>query len=306
MTIMGSSKGLVSWSGTMFEYLMPLLIMKSYPDTLLDATYKSVVEGQKKYCRSKKVPWGVSESAFRSFDVSMNYQYKAFGIPGIGLKRGLVNELVVSPYSTVMALQVDAQGSISNMERLIEEGLEGRYGFYEAVDYTKDRIPKGNKSSIVKCFMVHHEGMSLMALDNVLKDNILQKRFHNISKVKATELLLQEKVPSRIVYEREHRFEVSDMSYDKQNIIFRKFNTANTEMPETHLLSNGSYSMMISNSGSGYGKKEDMTIYRWKEDATLDSSGMFFYIKNVKDNKYWSNTYEPCKNEGDKYEAIFP
>lgn len=305
MTIMGRSKGLVSWSGTMFEYLMPLLIMKSYPDTLLDATYKSVVEGQKKYCRSKKVPWGVSESAFRSFDVSMNYQYKAFGIPGIGLKRGLVNELVVSPYSTVMALQVDAQGSISNMERLIEEGLEGRYGFYEAVDYTKDRIPKGNKSSIVKCFMVHHEGMSLMALDNVLKDNILQKRFHNISKVKATELLLQEKVPSRIVYEREHRFEVSDMSYDKQNIIFRKFNTANTEMPETHLLSNGSYSMMISNSGSGYGKKEDMTIYRWKEDATLDSSGMFFYIKNVKDNKYWSNTYEPCKNEGDKYEAIF-
>ncbi|MCY6356795.1 GH36-type glycosyl hydrolase domain-containing protein [Clostridium sp. ZS2-4] len=305
MTIMGKSKGLVSWSGTMFEYLMPLLIMKAYPDTLLDATYKAVVEGQKKYCRSKKVPWGVSESAFRSFDVSKNYQYKAFGIPGIGLKRGLVNELVISPYSTVMALQVDAQGAIYNMERLIGEGLEDRYGFYEAVDYTKDRIPKGNKNSIVKCFMVHHEGMSLMALDNVLKDNILQKRFHNISKVKATELLLQEKVPNRIVYEREHRFEASDMSYDKQNIMVRKFNTANTDMPETHLLSNGSYSMMISNSGSGYGKKEDMTIYRWKEDVTLDSSGMFFYIKNVKDNKYWSNTYEPCKNEGDKYEVIF-
>lgn len=305
MTIMGRSKGLVSWSGTMFEYLMPLLIMKSYPDTLLDATYNAVVEGQKKYCRSKKVPWGVSESAFRSFDVSKNYQYKAFGIPGIGLKRGLVNELVISPYSTVMALQVDAQGSISNIERLIEEGLEGRYGFYEAIDYTKDRIPKGKKNSIVKCFMVHHEGMSLMALDNVLKDNILQKRFHNISKVKATELLLQEKVPNRIVYEREHRFEASDMDYDKQNIIVRKFDTVNTEMPETHLLSNGNYSMMISNSGSGYGKKEDMTIYRWKEDVTLDSSGMFFYIKNVKDNKYWSNTYEPCKNEGDKYQVIF-
>ncbi|MCY6371123.1 GH36-type glycosyl hydrolase domain-containing protein [Clostridium ganghwense] len=305
MTIMGKRKGLVSWSGTMFEYLMPLLIMKSYPDTLLNATYKAVVEGQKGYCRGKKAPWGISESAFRSFDVSRNYQYKAFGVPGIGLKRGLSNELVISPYSTVMALQVDTPGSIRNMERLIAEGLEGRYGFYEAVDYTKDRIPKGNKNCIVKCFMVHHEGMSLMALDNVLKDNILQRRFHNIPKVKATELLLQEKIPNRIIYEREQRFEVSDVTYDRQNVIARKYNTAITETPHTQLLSNGSYSLMISNSGSGYGKKDDMTVYRWKEDVTLDASGMFFYIKDVKSNKYWSAAYEPCKNEGNKYEVIF-
>ncbi|MCY6483224.1 cyclic beta 1-2 glucan synthetase [Clostridium aestuarii] len=305
MTLMGRSKGLVSWSGTMFEYLMPLLIMKSYPDTLLNETYKAVIEGQKRYCRSKKVPWGISESAFKSFDVSLNYQYKAFGVPGIGLKRGLSNELVISPYSTVMALQVDTQDAVANIEKLTNEGLEGRYGFYEAVDYTENRMSKSKKKAIIKCFMVHHQGMSLMALDNVLKNNILQNRFHNISKVKATQLLLQEKVPDRIVYEREYRFESVDFTNERQNIVVRKYNTACTDMPETHLLSNGKYSLMISNSGSGYGKKDDMTVYRWNEDITLDSSGMFFYIKDVKTNKYWSATYEPCKNEGDKYETIF-
>ena len=305
MAVIGRSKGLVSWTGTMFEYLMPLLIMKPYPGTLLTQTYKAIVEGQKRYASIRKVPWGISESAYRAFDVSLNYQYKAFGIPGIGLKRGLKNELVVSPYSTVLALQVDTKGAIENMNRLISEGLEGRYGFYEAVDYTKDRMIKGQDKSIIKCFMVHHEGMSLMALDNVLKNNILRNRFHNISEVKATELLLQEKVPNRIVYEREQRFEVTESREEKQNIIVRNYNTASTPVPEVQLLSNGSYSMMISNSGSGYGKKEDMTVYRWKGDVTTDISGMFFYLKDVRTNKYWSATYEPCKSEGNNYQVIF-
>lgn len=305
MSIIGRNKGLVSWTGTMFEYLMPLLIMKPYPNTLLTQTYKAIVEGQKRYAHMKKVPWGISESAYRAFDVSLNYQYKAFGIPGIGLKRGLKNELVVSPYSTILALQVDTLESINNINKLINRGLEGRYGLYEAIDYTKDRIPKGNEGSIVKCFMVHHQGMSLMALDNALKDNILRKRFHNISEVKATELLLQEKVPNRVVYEREQRFDLTELKEEKQNIIVRRYNTAKTPLPEIQLLSNGSYSLMISNSGSGYGKKEDMTIYRWKEDVTLEGSGMFFYIKDIKSKKYWSATYEPCKNEGDSYEVIF-
>ncbi|QGU96105.1 cyclic beta 1-2 glucan synthetase [Clostridium bovifaecis] len=305
MAVIGGSRGLVSWSGTMFEYLMPLLIMKPYQNTLLSQTYKAVVEGQRRYGKSRKIPWGISESAYRTFDISLNYQYKAFGVPGIGLKRGLKNELVVSPYSTVMALQVDTKSSISNMIRLKEEGLEGRYGFYEAIDYTKDRMPKGEKSSIIKCFMVHHEGMSLMALDNVLKNNILRRRFHSIARVKSAELLLQEKIPNRIVYEREQKFEAPESKVEKPTIIVRKYNTAKTSMPETELLSNGSYSLMISNSGSGFGKKEDMTLYRWKEDVTTDNSGMFFYIKDIASNEYWSATYEPCKNEGDNYEVIF-
>ena len=305
MTVMDRSKGLVSWSGTMFEYFMPLLIMKNYPDTLLDDTYRAVINGQKRYGKEKKVPWGISESAFYHFDTALNYQYKAFGVPGIGLKRGLINELVISPYSTVMALQMDFQGAFDNIKRLQAEGFEGRYGFYEAIDYTKERLPKGKKNAVVKCFMVHHEGMSLMSLNNTLNNNILQERFHRIPIVKATELLLQERVPKRVVYDREQKFDVVDISSEKQNIVVRNYSTAKTESPETHLLSNGSYSVMISNSGSGYGKREDMTVYRWREDFTLDSSGMFFYIKNLNSNDYWSAAYEPCKDEGEDYQVVF-
>lgn len=172
------------------------------------------------------------------------------------------------------------------MQRLINEGLEGKYGFYEAVDYTHERQIKGRKKSIVKCFMVHHEGMSLMALDNVLNNNILQERFHANPKVKATELLLQEKVPKTIIYDRESQFEETDLTMEKQNIIVRKYTTAKTEMPETHIMSNGSYSMMITNSGSGYGKTGSMMIYRWREDTTKDNYGMYVYIKNLNSNEY--------------------
>ncbi|MBL4936179.1 cyclic beta 1-2 glucan synthetase [Clostridium sp. YIM B02515] len=305
MTLMGKSKGLVSWSGTMFEYFMPLLIMKNYPDTLLDETYRAVIDGQKRYARDRNVPWGISESAYNTFDPALNYQYKAFGVPGIGLKRGLSNELVISPYSTVMTLQIDREGALNNINRLIDEGMEGKYGFYEAVDYTKERLSKGKKKAVIKCFMVHHEGMSFMALNNALNKNILQERFHRIPIVKATELLLQERVPKRVVYDREQKFEVIDLSSEKQNMASRSFDTAKTEIPEAHLLSNGSYSVMITNSGSGYGKLEDMTVYRWKEDVTLDNTGMFFYIKNLNSNEYWSAAYEPCKSEGEDYKTVF-
>lgn len=305
LTFMFKNKGLVSWSGTMFEYFMPLLIMKSYPNTLLNETYKAVIDGQIKYCKDRKIPWGISESAFYNFDINLNYQYKAFGVPGIGLKRGLSNELVVSPYSTILALQIDLLNGMANVNRLIAEGLEGKYGFYEAVDYTQERIPKGKKKAIIKCFMVHHEGMSLMALDNVLNKNILQDRFHRVPKVKATELLLQEKVPNRIIYDREQTFDEGDSSFEKNNIIVRKYTTANTEIPETHLLSNGAYSLMITNSGTGYSKIDNMLIYRWKEDVTRDNKGTFFYIRNVNSNDYWGATFEPCKSTGDKYEVTF-
>ena len=305
MTLMGKGKGLVSWSGTMFEYLMPLLIMKSYPDTMLDETYKSVTDAQRKYCTERGVPFGISESAFYNFDVNLNYQYKAFGIAGVGLKRGLANELVVSPYSTVMALQTDFIGAYDNLKRLMDEGLSGRYGFYEAVDYTKSRISKEESKAIIKCFMIHHEGMSLMALDNVLLDNILQKRFHALPKVKATELLLQEKVSKRVVYDREHKFNVSSNAMGKQKVIVRKYTTAKTETPETHLISNGNYSLMISNSGAGYALKDKTMIYRWREDVTKDNTGMFIYIKDVEEDEYFSAAFEPCKKEGDNYEVTF-
>jgi len=301
----GGSRGLVSWSGTMFEYYMPLLIMKNFPSTLLNETYKAVTEAQKDYCKNKSVLWGISESAFYNFDINMNYQYKAFGVPKVGLKRGLVNELVISPYSTLLAMLIDLKGSLININSIIKSGLEGKYGFYEAVDYTKDRLPKGMDKAIIKCFMVHHEGMGLMAIHNVLNSNILQERFHRIPEVKAAELLLQEKVPKTIIYNRNQKYEETEVEIQKQKIVARRFSNALTDNPETHILSNGEYSLMITNSGGGYSKKGETMIYRWKEDVTCDLYGLFFYVKNINSGEYWSSTYEPSKVKGDKYEVIF-
>ncbi|KHD37627.1 NdvB [Clostridium acetobutylicum] len=306
ITNVEKEKCLVSWSGTMFEYLMPIIIMKNYPDTLLSETYRSVVESQKKYCRKRKIPcWGISESAYSEVDNKNNYMYKAFGVPGIGLKRGLSDEFVVSPYSSVMALQVDVKGAISNMKNLLKEGAGGRYGFYEAIDYTKERLRGGKDKAIVKCFMVHHEGMSLMSLDNVINDKILQKRFHSIPRVKSAELLLQERVPKRIVYNEERAFEIPELKEQRQKIVERKYSTAKTKFPEVQILSNGTYSAMISNSGSGYSKRDKEYIYRWRKDSIEESYGMFFYIRDLNNNKWWSAGYEPCQDEGDNYEVTF-
>ncbi|OFI07442.1 N,N'-diacetylchitobiose phosphorylase [Clostridium acetireducens DSM 10703] len=305
ITKIKNGKALISWSGTMFEYFMPLLIMKNYTGTLWDETYKSIIREQKRYCENKKIPWGISESAFYDFDLNSNYQYKAFGIPTIGLKRGLINELVISPYSTILAMQVDLEGGIKNIRELKEKGIEGKYGFYEAVDYTTERIPKGKKAAIVKNYMVHHKGMSLMALDNILNNNVLQNRFHSIPKVKSVELLLQERVPNIVVYDREERIQRGSIKNEKYNIIVRKYINAKTDIPEVQLLSNGSYSLMISNRGTGYAKRDNLNLYRWKENSTNDNKGMFFYIKNLNSNEYWSTTYEPCKNEGENYEVTF-
>ncbi|WP_032122287.1 GH36-type glycosyl hydrolase domain-containing protein [Clostridium amazonitimonense] len=299
------NKALVSWSGTMFEYLMPLLMMKVYPDTLWEETYESVVKAQKNYGDNHKIPWGISESAYFHFDSEQNFQYKAFGVPQIGLKRGLEEEMVISPYATVMALMVDIKSSIHNIKSLLNIGMLGRYGLYEAIDYTTERVPKGKKNAIIKSYMVHHQGMSFMALDNVLNKDIFQKRFHNIKEVKSVELLLQEKPVNRIIYGRRDDFSPIDKTNYEKNIIIRRYNNPNTEFPEIQILSNGSYSLMVTNDGSGYGKKEDIMLYRWREDPTTSFGGHYFYIKNLNSNEFWSATYEPCKYQGEDYEAIF-
>ncbi|MGL5084291.1 MAG: GH36-type glycosyl hydrolase domain-containing protein, partial [Clostridium sp.] len=298
MTKAYGHKSLVSWSGTMFEYFMPFQIMKSYRDTLWDLTYNSVIEAQKDYASNIKIPWGISESAYYEFDVAENYQYKAFGIPGVGLKRGLEDEVVISPYSCLMTLPYKIDGAIENLRYIKSIGAFGKYGFIEAIDYTSAKKLKGegNKEKAVRCYMVHHLGMSLMALDNVLNNNILQERFHNIPEIKATELLLKEKVAPNITFERKTDTKNHETKIEKQYFVPRTFEGAKLNNPEVLLLSNGSYSTMITQTGSGYSKKDDMSLYRWKGDSTTDSSGMFFYIKDEDSKKYWSATYEPCKN----------
>lgn len=323
MTNAFRGKSLVSWSGTMFEYFMPNLIMKNYSGTLLDLTYKSVIKAQIAFGKKKRVPWGISESAFYEFDASENYQYRAFGVPGIGLKRGLENELVVSPYSSIMTLTMAPTESIKNLRLLEKYGALGKYGFIEAIDFTSNRInkilddniiSKSNKDGItnikrkgrnVRCYMVHHLGMSLLALDNVLNDNHIQKIFHSIPAIKATEVILKEKIPSFITFERNLEQIEDKKNINIKELVPRVYKNILRKNPEVLLLSNGTFSTMLTLTGSGYSKKNEELLYRWKGDNTLDNSGFFIYIRDLKDNSYWSATYEPCRKNKENYDVSF-
>ncbi|MFY9176826.1 MAG: glucoamylase family protein [Caldicoprobacterales bacterium] len=311
LTLVGDSRSLLSWGGTMFEYLMPLLIMKNYKNTLWDETYQTVVKGQRQYGDQRHVPWGVSESAFYAFDLQLNYQYKAFGVPKLGLKSGLIKDIVVSPYASIMALGIDPLATMKNIEHLIAEGMCGEYGMYESIDYTPERVPHRKKSMIVKTYMIHHQGMIFLALNNYLNKNIIQERFHSIPMIKATELLLQERIPQReiIIKDYKNESDVKDIETEKkayQEIYSRNIiNTAHTPIPEVCILSNNQYTTVITNSGGGFSQFQGLGINRWREDVTRDNWGIFFYIKNLNSNHYWSSTYQPCLDEGEKYEVIF-
>lgn len=297
MTKAFGEKTLVSWSGTMFEYFMPFQVLKAFDNTIWSLTYSSVVKAQKTYGGRKDTPWGISESAYYVFDINQNYQYKAFGVPGVGLKRGLEDELVISPYSSIMTIPYAIKDSVSNLKRIYDNKAYGKYGFIEAIDYSDSE--QGPKE--VRCYMVHHLGMSLLALDNALNNNILQERFHNIPEIKAVEILLKERIPENIVFDRDIDIKkVTKKPLEKEEFVPRIFGDEQTENPEVLLLSNGVYSTMIANNGSGYSKKDNMTVYRWKGDSTADSSGMFFYIKNLNSNDFWSATFEPCKDYGEE------
>lgn len=299
-------KGLISWTGTMFEYLMPLLIMKNFENTLFDETYSFVVNTQKKYGKHRKIPWGVSESGYSAYDINLNYQYKAFGVPEIGLKRGLGNDMVVSPYSSILAVTIDPAGVVRNVRELEKLGMDGEYGLYEAIDFTPSRLDRNSDSTIVKSFMAHHQGMSLAALNNYFNNNILQKRFHSDPVIKSAELLLQEKSPEGGVFAKEYRDESTFMekkAEPEEGEAVRSFGIQDSILPHAHLLSNGSYSVMLTNGGSGYSKNGGMSVNRWSgEDG---NGGMYVYIQNINSNNLWSATYEPLNIAPDKYKVVF-
>ncbi|WP_300383855.1 glucoamylase family protein [Clostridium sp.] len=294
-------KALASWSGTMFEYFMPFQIIKNYKNTLWNLTYDSVIKGQIAYGNNKKVPWGISESSYHDFDINQNYQYRAFGVPGIGLKRGLGEDLVISPYSSMMTLPYRSKTAIENLKNIKELGGHGKYGYIEAIDFTEEKEGK-----MVKSFMVHHLGMSFLALDNVLNNNILIERFHSIPEIKTVEVLLKERVPENITFDRaEESKTFGALNINREELIPRIFKGYKEEEQETLLLSNGTYSLMINRGGSGYSKKDNMTVYRWKGDSTTDSSGTFFYIRNLKTEEKWNPTYEPYKDIPRDYTVDF-
>ena len=310
LTIALGERSLVSWSGTMFEFLMPLLVMRNYQGTLLDETYQSVVKVQRKYGREHNVPWGISESGFHSFDSHLNYQYKAFGVPGLGLKRGLIQDLVIAPYASFLALMVSPREALLNISAMEEKGFGGRYGLYEAIDYTSERVPVGRPFKIVQSFMAHHQGMSLLALDNVLNENIMQQRLHNEPLIQATELLLQERIPESIplIPQPENDHSVSDRQIKNQDLEKNQYvllDTVNSPIPITHCISNGQYSVMMTNTGAGFSRFKNICLSRWREDVTRDAWGMFFYIQNLNSGEVWSAAYQPCRHSGEDYKVTY-
>ncbi len=302
-----AGRALVSWSASMFEYLMPLLVMKSWPGTLLDQTYHNVVKRQIQYGHQRGVAWGVSESAFNAKDVELTYQYQAFGVPGLGLKRGLSEDVVVAPYASVLALPIDARAALDNLDGLSKQGAEGRYGYFEAVDYTPGRVPAGKERAIVKAYMAHHQGMSLVALGNMLTNDHMQERFHADPVIHSTELLLQERVPRRIQLAQPHVEEVRFVRSvrDIPPPMQRSYPLADTPVPSTHFLSNGSYSVMVTNGGGGYSRWRENTVTRYREDVTRDCWGMFFYLKDVESGDVWSAAYQPSLMTPEEYHVTF-
>ncbi|MBN2437751.1 MAG: cyclic beta 1-2 glucan synthetase [Deltaproteobacteria bacterium] len=306
LTAIDGDSILLSWSGSMFEYLMPLLVMPTYQDSLLDRTYKAAVQGQITYGQKRGVPWGMSESGYNEIDVHRNYKYRAFGVPGLGLKRGLADDLVIAPYASALALMVEPEEACLNLQRLAAEGLEGEYGFYEAIDYTPSRQSRKKSGTVIRSFMAHHEGMSLLSLAYLLLDRPMQRRFQSDPMFQATALLLQERVPkASVVYW--HSTESSDLhtTSNDEEMPVRVFSQPNTPIPEVQLLSNGRYHVMITNAGGGYSRWKDIAITRWREDSTRDNWGTFCYLRDMTSGKFWSTAYQPTLKEAESYEAIF-
>ncbi|HEU4479446.1 MAG TPA: glucoamylase family protein, partial [Pyrinomonadaceae bacterium] len=307
LTSVNGSQVLISWTGTMFEYLMPLLVMRNYEGTLLDQTYRAVVARQIEYGRERGVPWGISESAYNVRDLHLNYQYGPFGVPGLGLKRGLIEDLVTSPYATVLAAMVRPRSAMENLRVLAKEGALSGYGFYEAIDYTSERLPQGQKRVMIRALMTHHQGMSLVALDNALLNGLMEQRFHSDPLVQATELLLQERIPVGVVAAHPRAEEVLSgrILQTLPGMITRVYNTANLETPRTQLLSNGTYNLMITTAGSGYSASGRNAVTRWREDVTRDNWGSFVYLRDVRSGSVWSAGHQPVQRRPQSYEVSF-
>jgi len=301
----GGDPVLVSWGGSMFEYLMPVLVMPVYEGTLLERTYKAMIACQIEYASDNDIPWGISESGYNKIDAAMVYQYYSFGVPDLGFKRGLSEDLVVAPYASILALMVEPDKACGNLERLSAEGFGGEYGFYEAIDYTPSRAAHDGTRAVVKSYMAHHQGMGLLSLAYVLLDRPMQRRFLADPMFKATELLLQERVPKAAPFL--YDTEVSGLlrKIEERDALSRVFTTPDTPAPETHLLSNGSYNLMVTNSGGGYTRWKNIAVTRWHEDAALENEGTFIYLRDMETGRFWSAAYQPALQPPVNYEAIF-
>lgn len=297
---------LLSWSGTMFEYLMPPLLQRTYTDTLLDVSYGAAVDHQIAYGKERGVPWGISESGFYGFDAGLSYQYYAFGVPGLGFKRGLHEDLVISPYASLLAVTIRPQAVFENLRTLQSLGMWGRYGLYEAIDFTKSRLQLGQDHALVRKYMAHHQGMILVALVNELYDEIMVERFHTEAKIESVDLLLQEQVPQDVPPQYPHETEAAErqalphvVSADAWRV------TINTPLPLVHYLANGRYGLLLTNAGSGYSSWHETSLTRWRADTTLDNWGSWLYLEDLGRDLRWSAGLQPTGCWPEQHEVLY-
>jgi cyclic beta-1,2-glucan synthetase len=300
-------KGLLSWGGTMFEFLMPALFTRDVEGSLLEQSCRAAVRRQIAYGKQRHVPWGISESAFSAHGTNSDYQYQSFGVPGLGLKQGLGKDLVISPYSTALAAMIDAPAAVANFRTLAAQGGEGPWGCYDAIDYTPERVPEGESRVVVFNYMSHHQGMMMAALVNCLLDNRMQRRFQAQPLARAIDLLLQERIPVSVL-----QFQPRDDSVTTPppvpvtlGPVSRRISTPTTVVPRAHLLSNGRYTVMVTNSGAGFSNHNSTSITRWRADATRDDWGQFIYLRDVASGKVWSAAHQPTRAPADLYEVTY-
>jgi cyclic beta-1,2-glucan synthetase len=307
LTVTEGIRGLLSWGGTMFEFLMPTLFIHDIDGSLLEQSCRAAVARQIAYGRKCHVPWGISESAFSAQAANTDYHYQSFGVPGLGIKRGLARDLVISPYSTALAVQIDPVQSVANLRDLIAEGAEGEWGLYDALDYTPSRVAAEERRNVVYCYMAHHHGMTMAAIANCLLGGCMQRRFQSQPLIRAVDLLLQERVPVAVLEFQPHADEAATIPLlpELPGTISRRLATPETAIPRTHLLSNGQYSVMLTNAGGGYSLCRSLAMTRWRADATRDHWGQFVYLRNVESGHTWSAGFQPTRAVPDAYEVTF-
>jgi cyclic beta-1,2-glucan synthetase len=305
-TPVGAGSALISWSGSMFEYLMPSLVMRAPAGSVLEQTNRLIVARQQTYAASLGIPWGISESSYNARDLHMTYQYSNFGVPGLGLKRGLRENRVIAPYASGLAAMVDARGALQNYDRLARIGAEGRFGFYEAVDFTASRVPAGLPHALVRSFMAHHQGMTITAIANVVQDGRLRARFHAEPMIQAVELLLQERVPRDAVsaLPRAEGVQVAPVETADAPAV-RLFEAPDSAEPTAHLLSNGTYGVMLTPTGAGFSRWRDMAVTRWRPDATQNALGSFLFLRDVVSGMQWSPAVQPVADAAARQDAVF-
>ena len=308
VTRVNGNEVLLSWSGTMFEYLMPSIFCRNYPGTFLSDSCFTAISTQINYCRQKHIPWGISESGFYSFDAAMNYQYRAFGVPDLGYKRDLPDDAVVSPYASIMGLSLQPHAVVENLTHLEDYHMLGRYGLYEAIDFTPSRMASQQEYALVQSYMSHHQGMILLSVCNYLADELIVRRFHSEERIKSVELLLQEKIPENPTIEYPHPDTPSGMRFAPRLAAAAPWRVpADSPTPQVHFFGDGGYGLMITSAGGGYSQWEEFALTRWRSDTTLDDWGTWIYIQDRENGVIWSATTQPVRiNPGEQEVQFYP